>query len=115
MARTRLVEARALFEADLFEGAVGRAYYAAYSAARSMLAADGIRAKTHAGTIRQFGKAYVTAGLVDAPVGRALAQLRSKSELADYGQGAAISKAEAAQAIDLAEKLMAVAKRHLGN
>ena len=112
-ARIRLEEAKALFEADLFEGAVGRAYYAAYSAARSMLTTDGIRAKTHAGVIRQFGKAHVMAGVVDAPVGRALAQLHSKRELADYGKGAAISRAEAAQAIDLAEKLVAVAKGHL--
>lgn len=114
-ARVRLRESEALAKAGLFDGAVGRAYYAAFAAARAMLAMNGNRAKTHRGVIQQFGKAFVQSGAVEVRVGRALAQLHRKRELADYGTGHALTKAEAETAIGLAAELIAVAERHVGS
>jgi len=110
-ARIRLREAEALAEAGLFDGAVSRAYYAAFAAARAMLATDGIRAKTHRGVIQQFGKAFVQSGAVEVRVGRALAQLHRKRELADSGTGHALTRPEAEIAVALASELISVAEQ----
>lgn len=108
------MEAEALLREGLFDGSVGRAYYAAFAAARAMLAADGIQAKTHRGVIQQFGRAFVRSGNVEVRLGRALAQLQRKRELADYGTGHALSNAEAETAAALAAEMIEAAERHVG-
>ena len=108
-------EAQTLLEAGLHDGAVGRAYYAAFAAARAMLADAGIRAKTHRGVIQQFGKSLVQSGAVEVRLGRALAQLHRKRELAEYGTGHSLSKAEAQSAVALAAEMISVSRRLVGN
>ncbi|HEX9710036.1 MAG TPA: HEPN domain-containing protein [Candidatus Thermoplasmatota archaeon] len=113
-ARTRLKEAEALLQAGLYEGAVSRSYYAAFSAARAMLAADGTRTKTHRGVIQQFGKSFVRSGMAEVRLGRGLAQLHRRRELADYGTGHAIVKAEADSSVALATDMVQAAARYIG-
>lgn len=112
-ARLPLEEAQTLFKARLYEGAVARAYYAALSAARSMLAADGAFPKSHAGVIGEFGRRYVKTGIVDASLGKVLPQLEAKRNLADYGVGPAIGKTDAESTIVRAESLIEAAAAYL--
>ena len=98
-AGTRLQEARALFEAGLYEGCVARSYYAAFSSARAMLASDSQFPKSHRGVLHEFGRRYVKTGIVQPGLHVTLARLESKRNLADYGSGTAITKADAVAAI----------------
>ena len=52
--RERLRSAELLAGAGQSRDAISRAYYAVLAAAHACLAANGIRAHSHAGTIRQF-------------------------------------------------------------
>ena len=54
-AKRRLEAAKLLFEKDMIEDAVNRAYYAFFHAAKAMLNVLGYDAKTHSGLISEFG------------------------------------------------------------
>lgn len=113
-AKVRLTEANAPLREGLNDGAVGRAYYVAFAAARAMLASEGIRTKTHRGVIQQFGRVFVQSGQVEVRLGRSLAQLQRKRELADYGTGHTLSKGEAEAATVLASEIIEVAPLIIG-
>ena len=112
-AGVRLEEAETLFKASLYEGAVARAYYAAFSAARALLAADSEFSKSQNGVIGEFGRRYVRAKIVDPTLGKVLPQLEAKRNLADYGAGRAIGKADAESAISRATELLEAAVNYM--
>jgi uncharacterized protein (UPF0332 family) len=83
-ARDALKDAELLLEKDRLKGAVSRAYYAVFNAARAMLAAQGMGAKTHKGTIRLFHLHLIKDKLVTGEMGVILSDLHEERELADY-------------------------------
>lgn len=91
LGRHRLARARqSLRDADLLantgaaEGAVNRYYYAAFHAARALLATRGLDASKHSGVIALFQQQFVKTGLIASDVARALPQAFEKRQNSDY-------------------------------
>lgn len=79
-----------LATADL-DGAVNRAYYACYDAARAVLEAvagiDTSAIKTHVGLIRTYNLHVVKSGLLPIEIGRLIGREEQLRLFADYGDG----------------------------
>jgi uncharacterized protein (UPF0332 family) len=94
-ARTTFAERRQLLESDRAAGAVNRFYYAAFHAARAVLALQQRDSARHAGIIALFQAHVVKTGDVDAETARALPRAFEKRLKSDYGDFATVSPEEA--------------------
>jgi uncharacterized protein (UPF0332 family) len=89
IARTALQSAKLLLRAGDARGAVNRAHYAMFDAARGALAAidpDLLKAKTHASIIRRFGKHLVEERGFDRSLGRIFSHTEDVRLAADCEQ-----------------------------
>lgn len=94
-ARDALVEARTLFEAGRFGGAINRFYYAAFHAARALLATKRLDSARHSGVIALFQQHVVKTGVIGVDVARALPRAFEKRQNSDYEDFAEITAEEA--------------------
>lgn len=85
-------------------GAVSRAYYAAYHAARALLFGKGIEPKTHEGVRRMIGLHYVVPGLLSGSLANALAQLAYMREAADHAPAEPLDPNQAEAALKSARE-----------
>jgi uncharacterized protein (UPF0332 family) len=111
-ARDAATEARLLFEADRYDGACSRAYYAMFNAARAILIAEGIEPgsiKTHKTVQRLFSLHFVGKGLFDEDDGRALRRAGESRNLADYDD-VNIGRTRALAVMEAMERFMAAAE-----
>ena len=69
-----LEDAKRLFEFKSLRSAADRAYYAMYHAAQAILLSKGVKARTHKGTILEFGRNIVEKGLIPKEYGRWLTE-----------------------------------------
>jgi len=110
-AETCLSEARALHAAAFPYGAVSRAYYAVFHAARALLFSVGIEARTHKGIGSSIGEHFVRPGLLSVSMGRLVSRMQRDREDADYATGAVFTQEEAGQLIADAEAFLTEARR----
>jgi uncharacterized protein (UPF0332 family) len=95
-----VTSAKLLLDANDFDGAANRAYYAMFDAARAALmwagAPSGAQsAKTHSGLISAFSQHLVKPGRLPASLGRSLNRVAEIRLVADYtGDGVTIDKAQ---------------------
>lgn len=86
-----LRSARLLLDAGDLDGAINRAYYACFDAARGTLEriaeVDTREVKTHSGLIRLFNLKVVKAGLMPLEIGRLIGREEQLRLFADYGDG----------------------------
>ena len=97
-AKSKLETTQILLNQKCFEDAVSRAYYAAFHAAQAVLFSEGIKARTHSGTVNQFGLLLVKTGKIDTKYGRFLSNLREDREVGDYEVFAPIDEQDAINA-----------------
>lgn len=88
-AQRAVASARLLLDAEDYDGACNRAYYAMFDAARILLLShsDDIRAesiRSHSGLIAAFSLNFVKTGLVPINLGRALNRVEELRIVADY-------------------------------
>ena len=83
-ARDALDEARILMEANHYDGAASRCYYAVFYAASALLGSIGLDFATHRAVIAAFGKEFVHSGKVDAKHHRTLIDTYDLRQRADY-------------------------------
>ncbi len=76
-------------------GAVNRFYYAAFHAARALLAIRGVDSPRHSGVISLFQQHFVKEGPMAPETAKALARSFEKRQDADYEDFAAVSLEEA--------------------
>ena len=82
--------AEALRESELLaaaghgRGAISRLYYAAFYAARALLALRGLDSSKHSGTIALFQQHFVKTGVVPVEIARGLTRAFDKRQLTDY-------------------------------
>ena len=81
-------------------GAVNRLYYAAFYAAKALLAINGVDSARHRGVITLFHTHFVRTGVVDAQRARALSHSFEKRQKGDYGDFGTLSPDEARQVRD---------------
>lgn len=84
-AHVALDEADLLLEQKHFNGALNRVYYAAFYAARALLATRNLDSSRHSGVIALFQEHFVRTGLVSTDLARALPRAFEKRQTSDYG------------------------------
>ena len=105
-----MVRAHAALEADLligqrhFNGALNRVYYAAFYAARALLATRDLDSSRHSGAIALFQEHFVRTGLVETDTARALARAFEKRQTSDYGD---FSEPSSEEVLSLREQVRA--------
>ena len=86
LARTTIDEADVLIAARRWRGALNRLYYAAFYAARALLATRDLDSARHSGVITLFQQHFVKTGVIQDSTARTLPrsfQLRQTSDYAD--------------------------------
>lgn len=84
-AHAALGEANLLIDRRHFSGAMNRVYYAAFYAARALLATRNLDSSRHSGVIALFQEHFVRTGLIPADTARALPRAFEKRQTSDYG------------------------------
>jgi uncharacterized protein (UPF0332 family) len=84
-AHAALQEADLLIEKQHFTGALNRVYYAAFYAARALLAMRSLDSSRHSGVIALFQEHFVRTGLIPTDTARALPRAFEKRQTSDYG------------------------------
>lgn len=88
LAHEALAEARLLAEHGHGRGAVSRAYYAGFYAARAVLLAEGEGPTTHRDVATAFSRLNVQTGLLPLETGLLIRRLAAARNEADYDDGA---------------------------
>ena len=101
LARHRLSRAKAAFsegdhllKAKAFMGAVNRFYYAAFYAARALLAVRELDSSRHSGVISLFQAQFVKPGLISTEKAKALPRAFEKRQKSDYGDFSTVTASE---------------------
>ncbi len=76
-------------------GAVNRFYYAAFYAARALLAVREVDSSRHSGVISLFQKHFVKGGLIGVDKAKALSRSFEKRQKSDYGDFSTVTVKEA--------------------
>ena len=87
MSRQAASDAHFMFDAKRYDGAVTRAYYAIYHAARAALIftdPEFTEAKTHKGLLQQFSRLVIVQQKQDAALGKAMRRLLKARIEVDY-------------------------------
>jgi uncharacterized protein len=112
-AREKLDTAAKLIEWEAFDDAVSRAYYAAFHAAKAMLASQGFEADTHTGVKTLFHLHFVKSKEVDSKFGRYLSNLKDDREEGDYDLVSTVDEEVARNALREATEFVNEAERFL--
>ena len=110
-ARRSVDEAKAVARIGFREAAGRAAYLAAYHAAQAfIIARSGKIAKTHSGVRSEFARLAKDDPRIDRAFATFLAQAYNLKTIADYtvGEDAGVSLAEASEAIEKAERFIAL-------
>lgn len=94
-ARETLAEAETLLRTESFNGAVNRFYYAAFHAARALLATRGLDSSKHSGVIALFQQHFVKTDLFPKDKARALPRAFEKRLNSDYEDFAEVTASDA--------------------
>ena len=106
--RERLRSAELLADAGQSRDAISRAYYAVPAAAHGCLSARGVRAHSHAGTIRHFSLLFIQTGIVPREYGRAFARIEGERMDADYEMSKQFTAEDARVVLDIARRFVAM-------
>lgn len=106
-AKEKLESANILLLQNHFKGSLSQSYYAMFSAARALLALKELDSSKHSGVISLFNQHFVKTNIVDSSLGRILKKAQYSRERSDYGDYYVVTREEAQNQIDNAEKLIA--------
>jgi uncharacterized protein (UPF0332 family) len=84
LAHDTLHEADALIAENRWRGALNRLYYAAFYAARAMLATRDLDSARHSGVIALFQQHFVKTDVVSSAIGKTLARSFETRQTSDY-------------------------------
>ena len=115
-ARTvRLTKQTFSIEQRHFSGALNRLYYAAFYAARALLATKTLDSSRHSGVIALFQEHFVKAGLISTDVARALPRAFEKRQTSDDGDFSEPTSEEVLSLRDQVRAFLAACEALLGN
>src|SRR5438552_8854669 len=115
-ARTvRLTKQTFSIEQRHFSGALNRLYYAAFYAARALLATKTLDSSRHSGVIALFQEHFVKSGLISTDVARALPRAFEKRQTSDYGDFSEPTSEEVLSLRDQVQAFVAACETVLGN
>jgi len=87
-ARDAIEEADILMAAHRWRGALNRLYYAAFYAARALLATRDLDSARHSGVIALFQQHFVKTGIISASIARTLPRSFESRQTSDYADTA---------------------------
>ena len=93
-ARETFKEGDHLLRAGFRSGAVSRFYYAAFHAARALLATRELESSKHSGVIALFNREFVKTGRVSKEASKALSEAFADRSEADYADFRAFEESE---------------------
>ena len=109
----KLRSAKILLDAGAYKDSIGRSYYAMFSAIRALLAIDHIDFSKHAGVIAYFQKEYVKTGKFDKEYSKYISGAFQIRNNCDYTDFFLVSKNDAAEQCEKAEKFVNAVKKYL--
>ena len=101
-----LEDARANLKEGRYSTAINRSYYAALSAVRSILILEGANPETHEGALTLLSLRLIKPGLLPSDVVKDFKLLLSRRTDADYGDFDTVEKADADEAVRIAERMI---------
>jgi hypothetical protein len=104
-----LADSRTLLAGGSAASAINRAYYAAFYAARALLATSGLDSSKHSGVLALFDRHFVLGGLIAREHGRALHDLFTERNKADYADSAEPDLDSAGRLVQAADGFVAAA------
>ena len=113
VAKEKIHSAKILLDDGSYKDSVGRSYYAMFSAVRALLANDEVDFSKHAGVIAYFQREYVKSGKIDKEFSKYLNgafQIRNNCDYADFF---IVSRADAVEQYERAEKFIEVIEEYL--
>ena len=113
-AKEVLAEARYLLTGGFYNGAVTRAYYAAFHGARALLVTRGLESKTHRGVIQLLNLHFVKDGPLSTQVAEHLSHLATYRELSDYTAITQFTEAQTREELARAEAFIAACRSLIG-
>ena len=113
MAEEDLETARLLLKGGRFKASVNRSYYAIFHGLRSITALGEFDSSKHSGVIAFFNKMYVKEGVFDKNISKLIDTAYRLREKADYQDFVVISKAQALEQIEKAEKVLGMLEPYL--
>ncbi|MFQ6086257.1 MAG: HEPN domain-containing protein, partial [Candidatus Bathyarchaeia archaeon] len=111
----RFIDAvKLLIRNKLYRSAVDEGYNATELAVKAMLLWDGLDLpSSHGGLVGEFGRAYVLTDKVERELGRKLGRALERRSRARYDARADITETDAKEVLELAEKLLKLAREKL--
>jgi uncharacterized protein (UPF0332 family) len=114
-AHNALEEASLLIERRHFTGALNRLYYAAFYAARALLATRTLDSSRHSGVIALFQEHFVKTGLISTDAARALPRAFEKRQTSDYGDFSEPTSDEVRSLLDQVQAFVASCEKLVRN
>jgi uncharacterized protein (UPF0332 family) len=108
-----LQEADNLFNAEFYEAAVNRLYYACFYSVTALLVTEKIQVKSHAGVKQMFGEHFIKPEKINKEQGRFYAVLFSYRQDSDYLDFAEISREFTGQLLTDAVRFVTTIKTYL--
>ncbi len=108
-----LASAKILLSDGKFKASVNRSYYAIFHTLRSVTALDQFDSGKHSGIIAYFNRSYVKEGVFDKSVSKMIDTAFRLREKADYQDFVIISKEQAQEQLEKAEKVMEMVTPYL--
>ena len=105
--------AKSNIEVGKYRQAVNRSYYAVFHAMRAVTALDEFDSSKHSGIKAYFNHNYVKEGLFDKSISKMIESLYVMRENADYQDFFVVTKSQAEEQIEIAEKVIDMIKIHL--
>lgn len=105
-----LKDAKILFENGSLEGAISRAYYAAFHAAQALLLTLGLEPKTHQGVGHLFYQHFIRGGVIEPKYSQILARAQKYREEADYRHTMAFTREQTGETISEVESFISCLK-----
>lgn len=114
-AQDSLNAAHLLVDEDFYDFAVSRAYYSMFYVAEAFLLGEGLSFSKHSAVIAAFGQRFIKTGRVPQEFHRYLIEGEVSRNVGDYDIISGLSKKEALEQMQRAEKFIELAKRLIGN
>ena len=105
--------AKLLSDAEFYDFAVSRTYYAMFYVAEALLLGVGLSFSRHAGVMAAFGERFAKTGSVLIELHRYLLEGQDKRNVGDYQIGPGLTDIQAAEQIARAEQFLHLAQRLL--
>jgi len=96
-----------------YDSCASRSYYAMFFIAEALLLTKGLSASSHKGVISLFGEHFVKTEVFKRDLGKAFNDAYDKRLVGDYGVGFLVTKEEARDLLEIAQKFIQELKSYL--